>query len=295
MLCSSCPRNCKVDRQKSVGFCSCPKEIIVAKYMLHHWEEPIISGDENSAGSGAIFFGGCNLKCVYCQNEEISFNPKGIKMTPNELAGLFKKIEEMGALNINLVSPTQYTNEIIKAIKIYRPKIPIIWNSSGYESVTEIKKLKNYIDIYLVDLKYMDDKLSADLSNAKDYPQIATKAIKQMKQNQNEDIIINGLMKKGVIVRHLVLPNCIKNSFLCLDWIKETLGEEQYISLMSQYFPNQKVKNNPQYSDINRSLHPIEYKRVLNYLYKLKFRNGFIQELTSANCCFIPNFSKFKD
>lgn len=290
MKCNSCPRKCNIDRAKTLGFCSSPDDIIISKFMLHHWEEPIISGDENDIGSGAIFFAGCNLKCVYCQNEDISFNPKGEKYTKEQLIDLFKYFEQKNALNINLVTPTHYLSQIIDALKSYRPKIPIIWNSSGYETVEQVKQLKDFIDIYLVDLKYMDKDLGRALSNAPNYPEIATSAILQMKQNQPDDIIINGKMKKGVIIRHLVLPNCVENSFSCLDWIKNNLDEEQFISVMSQYTPNKKIQKDLSKSFLNRKLHIIEYKRVINHLEKLGFKNGFLQDLESSKNCFILDF-----
>ena len=282
MLCSSCPRNCKVDRQKSVGFCSCPKEIIVAKYMLHHWEEPIISGDENSAGSGAIFFGGCNLKCVYCQNEEISFNPKGIKMTPNELASLFKKIEEMGALNINLVSPTQYTNEIIKAIKIYRPKIPIIYNTSGYELPSLITELLPYVDIFLTDMKYSSDDVSKKYSRCSDYVGFCKESTDIM--IKNKPLVFDGdLMKQGVIVRHLVLPGELKNTFGVIDYFTRYKGKA-YLSVMSQFTPEYR-------SSIKRGLTPLEYKIVLRKIIESGIDECFVQELSSASEEYIPEFN----
>lgn len=291
MKCTICPRNCNVDRTTSVGFCSTPQDIYVAKIMLHHWEEPIISGTEKDAGSGAIFFAGCNLKCVYCQNYDIANCCVGQKLSTQELVAEIKKLESMGALNINLVTPTHYTDKIIEAFKIYKPKIPVVWNSSGYEKREQIEKLKDLVDIYLVDLKYMDENLAHQLSNAQDYPQIATQSILQMKKNQPKDIIVDGLMKKGVIVRHLVLPNCIENSFACLDWIKNNL-DNQIVSIMSQYTPCYKAESNPK---INRKLHKIEYKRVLAHLEKLKIDNGYLQEMDSASSCYTPDFSKFKD
>ena len=287
MKCNLCPRKCNIDRQQEKGFCSCPEDIYIAKYMLHYWEEPLICDELH--GSGAIFFSGCNLKCVYCQNYEISNNVSGMLYTSTQLADLFKTLENKGALNINLVTPTHYQNQIIKALQIYKPNIPIIWNSSGYESAEEIKKLKDYIDIYLVDLKYMDSNLSLKYSRAKDYPKVGTKAILQMKKNQPKDIIKNGLMQKGVIIRHLVLPNNIENSFACLDWIKTYLGTKQYISLMAQYIPCYKAINIP---ELNRKLHSIEYKRVLNHAEKLNFLNGFYQHLDSASASYVPDFSK---
>jgi len=285
MNCNQCPRQCNIDRKLSIGFCTCPEDVFVAKHMLHFWEEPLICNSTN--GSGAIFFSGCNLKCVYCQNYEISNNLVGTKYSIYELANLFKKLEELGALNINLVTPTHYQDQIIEALKIYKPKIPVVWNSSGYESVEQIKKLKNFVDIYLVDLKYMDKDLALKLSCAKDYPEIATSAILEMRKNQPKDIIKNQIMKKGVIIRHLVLPNNLQNTFSVLDWIKYNLGETQYISIMAQYTPCYK---SIQFPEINRKLHVIEYKRVINYVNKLNFINGFCQDLVSANISYIPDF-----
>ena len=292
MKCNICPRNCGKDRKREYGFCGCGDEIIISKYMLHHWEEPIISGDINSAGSGAIFFAGCNLKCVYCQNYEISNHSVGKTLSTPDFVKIMKELEERGALNINLVTPTHYTLQIIDALKIYKPKVPIVWNSSGYENAEIIKILKDLVDIYLVDLKYMDSSLAGELSLAKDYPEIATKTILQMKKNQPNDILENGIMKKGVIIRHLVLPNCIDNSFKCLEWIEKNLGKQQFVSLMSQYVPCFKAK---EISKINRKLHPIEYKRVLNKMEELGFENGFCQELSSADKIYTPDFSTFND
>lgn len=292
MKCNVCPRKCNIDRNKNIGFCSAKNEIVVSKIMLHHWEEPIISGDQYAIGSGAIFFAGCNLKCVYCQNYDISNSCAGKTVTKQELIDIFKDFENKGALNINLVTPTHFTTQIVEALKSYKPSIPVVWNSSGYENADEIEKLKDLVDIYLVDLKYMDASLSQELSFAKDYPDVAKKCIIKMKENQPVDIIENGIMKKGVIVRHLVLPNCIENSFLCFDWLKNNLGTDQIISVMSQYVPCYKAKDNPK---INRKLHKIEYKRVLAYIQKLGFCNGFLQEMESANNCYTPDFSKYED
>lgn len=289
MKCNICPRKCNVDRESASGFCQAPSQIKIAKYMLHMWEEPIISGEN---GSGAIFFSHCNLKCVYCQNEEISSGGKGISITVGHLVEIFKKLEKMGANNINLVTPTHYAEQIMEALDLYRPNIPIVWNSSGYDDVEVIHKLKNYVDIYLIDMKYMDEELSLNLSKAKDYPQICAKAILEMRKNQPEDVLENGLMKKGVVIRHLVLPNEVNNSFKVLEWIRDHLGVNTYISVMGQYTPCYKAKDMPRY---NRRLHAIEYKRVLNKLATLGFTNGFIQDLNSANERFIPDFTKVED
>lgn len=292
MKCNICPRNCNLDRSKKAGFCSAKDNIVVSKLMLHHWEEPIISGGENDTGSGAIFFAGCNLKCIYCQNYDISNSCEGKTLSTQDLVEVFNDFENKGALNINLVTPTHYTKQIIDALSIYKPKIPVVWNSSGYEKASEIAKLKDLVDIYLVDLKYMDKNLAQELSYAFDYPEIATNCILQMKENQPKDVIVNGIMQKGVIVRHLVLPNCVENSFLCLDWIKSKLGKDQIISIMSQYIPCYKAKDNDK---INRKLHKIEYKRVLAHLEKLGLDNGFVQEMDSADKCYTPDFSKYED
>ena len=288
MKCKICPRNCNINRHKQKGYCGCSDKISISKIMFHHWEEPIISGNAEAKGSGAIFFNGCNLKCVYCQNYEISSGENKNFVSVKELAKIFKTLEDKGALNINLVTPSHYTKQIISALKIYKPRIPVIWNSSGYENYKEIRKLKKYVDIYLVDLKYMDKSLAKTLSNANDYPEKATKTIIQMRKNQPADEIKNNLMTKGMIIRHLVLPNCVKNSFSCLDWIDKNLGKKVYISLMSQYLPCFKAKD---YEMINRRLKPIEYKRVITHFNKLGLENGFIQELSSASEKYIPDFN----
>ncbi len=289
MICNICPRKCNIDRSQSVGFCGANNTLKVAKYMVHNWEEPIISG---SNGSGAIFFSHCNLKCEYCQNYEISWQGLGKQVGIDELIDIFKELENKGVHNINLVTPSHYSEQIIKALSIYTPKVPIVWNSNGYESVETIARLKDLVDIYLVDMKYMDDELGGKLSHAKDYSLICAQAILQMRKNQPKDIIENGIMQKGVIVRHLVLPNEVDNSFKVLEWISNNLGKDCYVSVMGQYTPCYKAKEITKY---NRPLNPIEYKRVINKLNQLGFNNGFYQELSSADSCFIPNFQQFND
>ena len=290
--CNLCPRQCNVDRNKSVGFCNSNNNLKVAKYMVHYWEEPIISGNN---GSGAIFFSNCNLKCIYCQNYQISSLGEGKIVSINEFIDIIKQLESKGVNNINLVTPTHYTNQIVEALNIYKPSIPIVWNSNGYESVETIKKLKNIVDIYLVDMKYMDNDLALNLSKAKNYPSKCKQAILEMRKNQPDDIIQNSIMQKGVIIRHLVLPNEITNSFNVLEWISNTLGTNTYVSVMGQYTPYHLASSDPLYAKYNRTLKPIEYKRVINRLKNLNFKNGFYQDLTSANEIFIPDFNKFKD
>lgn len=283
MKCTLCPRKCNIDRSKSTGFCGSPKNVKLALCNLHFSEEPVISGTN---GSGTVFFCGCNLKCVYCQNYEVSRNNIGKEVSVNRLAQIFKELEEQGANNINLVTPTHYADAIIEALKIYKPNIPIVYNTNGYESVETIQKLKDYIDIYLTDFKYYSNNLSLKYSSALNYCEVATNALKQMIKNQPHNIIENGLMKKGVIVRHLVLPNNTEDSINVLNHINQNFGNNVLISLMSQYVPLNNLNN---YPEINRTLKPIEYKLVLNHLTKLDF-NGFMQELCSNSTSYIPKF-----
>lgn len=283
--CKICPRQCRVDRENKLGFCAQSNTLKVAKVMLHQWEEPIISGGK---GSGAIFFSGCNLKCIYCQNYQISSLGEGKEISIETLADLFKQLEDSGAVNINLVTPTHFTSQIIKALKIYKPKIPIVWNTSGYESVSTIKKLKKYVDVYLTDLKYCSRQYSTEFSCATDYFDVATKAILEMRKNQPDDIIEDGLMKKGVIVRHLVLPTCYQDSKAVFSWINENVGKETYISVMSQYTPCYKALK---HKFLKKKLKKKEYDEVLMHIVDLGFENGFVQDLTSSSCKFIPDFN----
>lgn len=287
MECDICPRNCKVDRNSKIGFCGQLNKVKISKVMLHHYEEPIISGDENAKGSGAIFFSGCNLKCVFCQNYQISHENKGKYISVKKLANIFKKLEKMGAYNINLVTPTHFTNQIIEALKIYRPNIPIVWNSSGYETSETIKKLAQFVDVYLVDLKYMDNQLAIKYSKAPNYVENATSAIIQMRKNQPKDVIKNGLMQKGVIVRHLILPTHTTDSVRCLDFVCKALGKATIVSLMSQYEPKYKAEN---YPEINKKITQLEYKRVVNYALKLDMQNCYTQDLSSADSKYTPKF-----
>lgn len=284
-LCNICPRKCNVDRINSLGFCKAGKLAQISKVMLHHFEEPPISGTH---GSGAIFFSSCNLKCIYCQNYDISASNYGKEVSPEVLSSVFKQLEDAGAHNINLVTPTHYTNQIIEALKIYRPKIPIVWNTSGYELPETIEKLSGFVDIFLTDLKYYSSDLSAKLSSAPNYFDLCSKSILQMRKNQPEDIFENGLMKRGVIIRHLCLPNQTKDSEKIIDWIYKNLGNNTYISLMSQYVPLAGAKN---ISEINRKIKPIEYKILVKKLENLGFNNVFLQDFSSADTKFTPNFS----
>lgn len=291
-LCNVCPRNCNVDRRKSVGFCKASNNPKVSKVMLHFFEEPPISGaGANANGSGTIFFSSCTLKCIYCQNYEISTSCDGKEITTETLASLFKQLEDAGANNINLVTPTHYTNQIIEALDIYKPNIPIVWNTSGYEKPETIERLKNYVDIYLTDIKYFSSELSNNLSFAKNYFENCSKSVLKMRENQPFDMFENGLMKKGIIIRHLVLPNNTNDSKAIIDWVYNNLGNKTYFSLMSQYVP---MANAKQFEEINRRIKPIEYKVLVNQLKNLGFENVFLQDFSSATTDYTPNFSENK-
>ncbi len=281
-ICNNCPRRCNIDRDNGVGFCGVPQTIKIAKTMLHFWEEPMISGNN---GSGTIFFSGCNLKCNFCQNYQLSHECKGEFYTPEQLADIFRELESQGAHNINLVTPSHYVDQIVQALDIYKPSIPIVYNSSGYDSVQNINKLKDYVDIYLVDLKYCDSNLSQSLSKAADYFDVATQAILAIKKQIPNNIIKDGIMQKGVIIRHLVLPNHTDDSLKVLDWIKDNLPHDTLVSIMGQYTPYYKCSE-----DINRPLKKLEYTRVVSYFNAIGLTNGLMQDLSSSTTKYIPNF-----
>lgn len=285
MICNLCPRKCNVNRDLKSGFCGVSNTLKVARAQLHFWEEPIISGTN---GSGTIFFSGCNLKCVYCQNYNISKENFGKDITTQRLAEIFNELENAGAHNINLVTPSHYVKQIVEALNIYKPKIPVVYNTSGYDSVEELKMLEGYVDVYLTDLKYYSSELSQKYSSAKNYFQVCSLAIKEMIRQQPKNVIENGLIKKGVIIRHMVLPNCINDSFKVLEWIKNNLGEDVIVSVMGQYTP---YFNASKFPEINRKLKPVEYKLVINHFNKLGLKNGFMQSLDSADENFIPPFN----
>ena len=285
MICNLCPRKCNVNRDLKSGFCGVSNTLKVARAQLHFWEEPIISGTN---GSGTIFFSGCNLKCVYCQNYNISKENFGKDITTQRLAEIFKELENAGAHNINLVTPSHYVKQIVEALNIYKPKIPVVYNTSGYDSVEELKMLEGYVDVYLTDLKYYSSELSQKYSSAKNYFEVCSLAIKEMIRQQPKNVMENGLIKKGVIIRHMVLPNCINDSFKVLDWIKNNLDEDVVVSVMGQYTP---YFNASKFPEINRKLKPVEYKLVINHFNKLGLKNGFMQSLDSADENFIPPFN----
>lgn len=281
MNCNLCPRNCNIDRSVNSGYCKV-NNLKVSLATLHFGEEPCIS---HKNGSGTIFFAGCNLRCVYCQNSEISSEVYGKEITVKRLSEIFFELESKGANNINLVTPSHYVNEIIEALKLYRPKIPIVYNTSSYDKVETIEKLRGYVDIFLADLKYYSSELSLKYSGAKDYFAVASNAIKKMREIIPCDEFDNeGRMKKGIIIRHLVLPNCTTDSIKVLSYIAENLAGT-LVSVMGQYTPKYKAS---QFSEINRPLKPLEYKMVLKCAEKLSLQ-GFSQDLSSSGE-YIPNF-----
>ena len=287
--CNLCPHNCNVNRiEGKLGRCRCGKNIKIALANLHYAEEPCISGKN---GSGTIFFSNCNLKCLFCQNYKISQLGKGEEITINELADIMLEEQKNNAHNINLVTGTMYVPQIIEAVKIAKRnglKIPIIYNSNGYENIDTIKMLNGYIDVYLPDLKYYSNQLAKKYSGIDNYFEYASAAIKEM-TNQvgipkfDED----GMIKKGVIIRHLILPNYIQNTKNILKWIKENLPKDVFVSVMAQYFPTYKACDDDL---INRKLKVKEYKEIEEYLYLLNLENGYIQELGDNEEKYVPNF-----
>lgn len=292
MKCNLCPRLCNVDREnKEIGYCMAPNDIVIARYSLHKWEEPIISG---TTGSGTIFFSYCNMKCCFCQNYEISEYHKGRLVSIEDFSNICLELQEKGANNINLVTPTMYVPSITKGLKLSFKKglnIPIVYNTSSYENISTIKMLKGIVDIYLPDLKYKSSYLSQKYSNTKDYFKYATLAIDEMyKQVGKFKIDNNGIMKKGVIVRHLLLPNHLEDSKKIIKYLYETYQDNIIISIMRQYTPIRKSK----YKELNRKVTDEEYDELINYAYDLGIRNAFIQEDNTQDESFIPDFNIFK-
>lgn len=289
--CHICPHNCGVSRiGGEVGRCKATDKVKVALASLHNFEEPCISGKN---GSGTVFFSNCNLSCVFCQNYEISQQGLGKEISVQELADIFIDQQNKNAENINLVTPTMYIYQIIEAIKIARENglsIPIVYNSNGYENVETIKALDGYIDIYLPDLKYFDDELALKYSGIKNYFENASKAIQEMYKQVGTPVLDeNGMMKKGLMIRHLVLPNHIQNSKDVLKWINDNMDNNIYVSVMAQYFPTNKAKEFP---EINRKLTQEEYNEIEQYLYSLNLENGYIQELGEHEEEYVPNFKQ---
>lgn len=284
MICNACPRGCNVDRQNTLGYCKSPEKFKLARASLHYWEEPCISGKN---GSGAIFFSGCNLGCVFCQNYEISHGCKGVEVSDDKLIDIMKRLVDEGANNINFVNPTHYSLQLLRVLEKYKPPVPIVYNTSGYDSVETLKMLDGAVDIYLPDFKYIRPEKALKYSKAEDYPQVAEEALAEMKRQVGEDVFDeNGIMQRGMIIRHLVLPSNTNSSILALDYLAENFGDT-YISVMAQYVP---CGDLTEYKEINRPLTQREYDKVVNHIFDLGLQKIFVQELEAASDKFIPDF-----
>ena len=293
MKCNLCPRNCNVDRDKGeLGYCMAPEDMVIARYSRHMWEEPVLSGDK---GSGTIFFSYCNLRCCFCQNYELSELHKGRVVSVEEFSDICLDLQNSGVYNINLVTPTMFVPKIIVGIKLAKDrglKIPVVYNTSSYENVSTIRMLDGYVDIYLPDLKYYDDMLGEKYSNVEHYFQYACCAIDEMvKQVGKVEIDENGIMRRGVIVRHMVMPHHVEDSKKILHYLYNQYHDNIIISIMSQYTPVREC----QYHELNREVTDYEYDEVVNYAYDLGIRRAFIQDGKSQSSSFIPDFDVFKD
>lgn len=285
MICNQCPRKCNVERSKYTGRCGVGEKFKIARADLHFWEEPCISGKN---GSGTVFFSGCNLGCVFCQNYEISHRCIGRDVESDELVRIFEALISKGANNINLVNPTHYARQISEVLKNWSSPVPIVYNSSGYESVETLKLLDGLVDIYLPDFKYIVPEKAKKYSLAEDYPEASMLALAEMKRQVGEDVFENGLMKKGMIIRHLVLPSNTNASIKVLDYLAENY-RDTYISVMAQYTPCGDLEG---FEEINRSLTKREYNKIVDFVLSLGLEKIFIQDLSSASESFIPQFSE---
>jgi putative pyruvate formate lyase activating enzyme len=287
--CNLCPRKCYVNRlEGELGFCKGARDIKIAKVTLHQWEEPFVSGEQ---GSGTVFFSNCNLRCAFCQNHNISHNGIGKIVSINRLSEIFLEQQARGAHNINLVTPTHYVPQIIEALKLAKVKglnIPILYNSNGYENLDTIKALKGFIDVYLPDLKYYKDKYALKYSAVPDYFNTASKAISEMVCQVGEPKFDNaGIIQKGVIIRHLMIPGLLFDSKKIVDFIYTTFNDSVYISLMNQYVPMHEAYK---YTEINKPLNPEHYDALINYCLNIGITKCFIQESGTSSKAFVPEF-----
>ena len=283
--CILCPRQCGVDRAERVGYCGSGSLPKVARAAKHHWEEPCISGTE---GSGTVFFSGCTLGCVFCQNREISRGGTGREVTIEHLADIFKRLEGQGVHNLNLVTPTHFTPQILQALELAKPTVPIVMNCGGYERVETLLQWEGKVQVYLPDLKYFSTELSAKYSAAPDYFAVASKAILEMYRQQPQLIWEGDLLKRGLIIRHLVLPGCMKDSLQILDFLDKNLPKDGFLlSLMSQFTPTEACRT---YPEINRRVTTYEYRKVADRAAELGF-SGFAQDRRSAKEEYTPPFN----
>ena len=287
--CMLCPRNCKVNRHKSVGFCGASDKVKLAYYSLHQWEEPVISGEN---GSGTVFFSNCNLRCLFCQNKKISTdrNSYGKEISNDKLKEIFLKLQDLGAHNINLVTPTHYVPQIIDVLKEVKNKdlkIPVVYNTSSYENVSTIESLNGLVDIYLADLKYFDEKLGTKYSKCNDYFKYASLAIEAMYKQTGKFQIKDNLLVSGLVVRVLVLPGHVDDSKKIIKYLYDTYKDNIIISIMNQYTPVCKIDAFP---NLNRKLTDEEYDEVIDYACSLGIENAFVQEGETQSESFIPDF-----
>lgn len=283
MICDSCPRHCRVNRQETTGVCGVPERLRIARAALHFWEEPCISG---YGGSGTVFFSGCNMKCVFCQNYEISTGGFGKDITVDRLREIYGELIWQGAHNINLVTPTHYADKILESLETPL-EVPVVYNSSGYDSVETLKKFEGKISIYLPDMKYADKNLARQYSAAPDYPETAKKAIFEMfRQVGAYRLDSEGLMEKGVIIRHLMLPGALENTLDVIDWVSDTFGDRVIFSLMSQFTPNEHCR----LPLLQRTVTQEEYDKAVDYLYLLGMENAYVQDFSSATQEYTPPF-----
>ena len=287
LICNLCPRECNAERtdEKNQGFCKMPILPVVARAGLHFWEEPCISGTN---GSGTVFFSGCSLRCVFCQNNEISHKNFGKKISVERLAEIFKELESKGAHNINLVNPTHYLDAIEKAFKIYNPNIPVVYNSGGYDTENQIERASKFTDIFLMDYKYRSNERAKKYSKAGNYPEVAEKAILKCAEIVGENVVNqDGIMQKGLIIRHLIMPQGTNDSIEVIKWTENNVPWA-FLSLMSQYTPYGDLTK---YKEINRKITKREYQKVLDFAAETKINTIFTQELSSSNTQYIPLFN----
>ena len=288
-VCTLCPRKCGVDREIMRGYCQSGGKMHIARAKLHYWEEPPISG---TRGSGTIFFTGCSLRCAFCQNSEISGESlHGKDFTVEEFIETIKKLEAMGAHNINLVTPTHFASQIAEALRIYKPRVPVVYNCGGYESVETLRMLEGIVDIYLPDFKYLNTDHAKKYSMAEDYPEVAKAALAEMVRQTGEPAFDEcGMMKRGVIVRHLLLPGCLADGKRVVKYLHETYGNRIYMSLMSQYTPLESL-DAVKYPELNRKVPEYAYEKLVDYAISLGVMQAFIQEGDTAKESFIPPFT----
>lgn len=282
--CELCPVNCGADRNAAAGYCGEKNAMRIAKYYLHKYEEPVICGGN---GSGTVFFCGCSLKCVFCQNYALSRSQTGKEITPRELADIFKQLEDMGACNVNLVTPTHFTAGIIKAFEIYKPKVPVVYNTHSYEKIETLKLIDPYIDVYLPDLKFFAPERAKRYTGKGDYFEVASRAIEFMMNSKKTLFDENGQMTSGVIVRHLILPLGVSDSENIVEWFAKNKKNGAYLSLMAQYTPFGNVDNFP---ELKRKITAREYERVYEKMLSLGISEYFVQEEESASESFIPSW-----